>query len=92
MKGAPENQRPRKPARTPQIRLGSADQEPTTDVGTVDADKVSRAGPSNFTRQDAGMKTRPATGQMPFSYLAAHTDAHGRTPVPNNVRAGLEQP
>lgn len=96
MKGASGNQRTRDPrdqhthTQTLQIRLGAADQEPTTDVGTVKADKVSRAGPSNFiTRQDAGMNTRAATGQMPFPYLAAHTDAHGRTPVPNNVRAGL---
>lgn len=33
---------------THQIRLGAADQEPTTDVGTVEADKVSRAGPSKL--------------------------------------------
>lgn len=42
--------------------------------------------------KSAGMSTRAATGQTPFPYLAAHRDAHGRPPVPNNVRAGLEQP
>lgn len=77
MKGGarePEAQGTSTHTHTLQIRLGAADQEPTTDVGTVEADKVSRAGPSNFTRQDAGMNTRAATGQMPFPYLAAHTD------------------
>lgn len=55
-----------------------ADQEPTTDVGTVNADKVSRAGPSNFSRQECGDDHESRDWPDPFPYLASHTDAQGR--------------
>lgn len=68
-----------------------ADQEPTTDVGTVEADKVSRAGPSNFASPRCGDDQRGRDWPGPAPLSRSPHRCTGYSHVPNDVRAGQKR-